>query len=337
MEKLGSIKDMLLEQISNWVIEKVIKAGVLWVISLLNPASAFIKACKAIYDIVMFFIERGKQILDLVNAVLDTISAIVTGNIQAMANKVEGALARMIPVAISFLASLLGLGGISEKIREIIETIQKPVNAAIDWVIGKAVGLARKVGDLFKGKKRDENKEVEHDPETQLKIEAGKVAHCMPRKRSFWTAARSKRKKAARRALPPRSIKDHPVFKTLEVKDGGATWNFAFTASAKQTVTGAAKASLFSQEELEKSKPKAPGIDPTGFNSNAGNEIAGGTATGLVKLKRAWGPARSSSTRGARGWAQDVSTGRSHRGHLIGDPVGGLAVPLNLVPMHKDT
>ena len=161
VEKLGSIKDMLLEQIQNWVIEKVIKAGVLWVISLLNPASAFIKACKAIYDIVMFFIERGKQILDLVNAVLDTISAIVTGNIQAMANKVEGALARMIPVAISFLASLLGLGGISEKIREIIETIQKPVNEAIDWVIGKAVALVKAAGSLLGGKK-----EKEREPES---------------------------------------------------------------------------------------------------------------------------------------------------------------------------
>jgi hypothetical protein len=156
VEKLGNIKDMMLEQIRNWVIEKIIKAGILWLVSLLNPASAFVKACKAIYDIVMFFIERGKQILDLVNAILDTISSIVSGNIQAMADKVEGALARMIPVAISFLASLLGLGGISEKIREIIETIQKPVNAAIDWVIGKAVALAKSVGSLFKGGKKDQ-------------------------------------------------------------------------------------------------------------------------------------------------------------------------------------
>ena len=74
-----------------------------------------------------------------------------------MANKVENALAKAIPVAIGFLASLLGLGDITEKIREIIEKIQKPVNAAIDWVIGKAVGLARKVGDLFKGKTKDKD------------------------------------------------------------------------------------------------------------------------------------------------------------------------------------
>ena len=38
----------------------------------------------------------------------------------------------MLPIIIGFLASLLGLGGIGEKIREIVETLQKPVNKAVD-------------------------------------------------------------------------------------------------------------------------------------------------------------------------------------------------------------
>ena len=38
---------------------EVIKGGITWLLSLLNPAAAFIKACKAIYDIVMFIVERG--------------------------------------------------------------------------------------------------------------------------------------------------------------------------------------------------------------------------------------------------------------------------------------
>ena len=41
------------------IIEKVIKAGITWLHGLLNPVAAFIKACKAIYDIVMFVVERG--------------------------------------------------------------------------------------------------------------------------------------------------------------------------------------------------------------------------------------------------------------------------------------
>ncbi|WP_162917693.1 hypothetical protein [Dongia deserti] len=41
-----------------------------WLIGLLNPASAFVKACKAIYDIIMFFVNRGSQIMALVNGSL---------------------------------------------------------------------------------------------------------------------------------------------------------------------------------------------------------------------------------------------------------------------------
>lgn len=144
VEKIGDIKEMLLTQLGDFVKEKIIEAGIKWVLSLLNPVAAFIKACMAIYDIVKFFIDRAAQIASLINAILDTLGAIVKGNIAAMATSVENALARMIPVAIGFLASLLGLGGISDKIKAVIDKLRAPVNAAIDWIIGKAAGLVKK-------------------------------------------------------------------------------------------------------------------------------------------------------------------------------------------------
>ena len=148
-EQIGNLKDMVLDGIESFIKEKVLIAGITWIISLLNPASAFIKACKAIYDIVMFFVQRGSQILALVNAVLDSVTAIAQGALGAAAAAVENALAKAIPVAIAFLASLLGLGGISEKIRTIIEKVRAPVNRAIDWVINKAVQLVKAAGKLF--------------------------------------------------------------------------------------------------------------------------------------------------------------------------------------------
>jgi len=133
-QHLSTLKEMVIDQIKSFIIEKVIKAGITWIIGLLNPAGAFIKACKAIYDIVMFFIERGSQIMALVNAVIDSVAAIVSGNISAAANMVETALARAIPVAIGFLASLLGLGGISQKVQEIIKKVRGAVDRALDAV-----------------------------------------------------------------------------------------------------------------------------------------------------------------------------------------------------------
>jgi hypothetical protein len=144
-DKLGNFEDMVLGAIKDFVIERVVKAGITWIISLLNPASAFIKACKAIYDIVMWIVERGAQIMEFVNSILDSVGAIAKGNLGAVASKVEDSLAKALPVAISFLASLLGLGGISEKIKGIIDTVRAPINKAVDFVVGGAVKTFKKM------------------------------------------------------------------------------------------------------------------------------------------------------------------------------------------------
>ena len=144
-DKVGDFQEMVLGGIKNFIIERVIKGGITWLLSLLNPAAAFIKACKAIYDIVMFIVERGQAIMEFVNSILDSIGAIARGQIGIVADKVEGALAKALPLAISFLASLLGLGGISEKIREGIETVRKPIEKAVDFVVMGAVKGFRKL------------------------------------------------------------------------------------------------------------------------------------------------------------------------------------------------
>ena len=51
------------------------------------------------------------------------------------------ALAKIIPLAIGFLASLLGLGDPSKPVKETIEKARSPVNKAIDWVIVALVVL----------------------------------------------------------------------------------------------------------------------------------------------------------------------------------------------------
>ena len=60
VEKLGDIKEMILEQVKDFVVTKIITAGITWLIGLLNPAAAFIKACKLIYDVVMFFVSNAE-------------------------------------------------------------------------------------------------------------------------------------------------------------------------------------------------------------------------------------------------------------------------------------
>jgi hypothetical protein len=164
-EKVTSLKDMVINGIKQFVMQKVIMAGVNWVLSLLSPASAFIKACIAIYDTVMFLIERAKQILTLANAVVDSVLAIAKGSLGAAAAFVENALARAVPLVITFLADLLGLGGISDTIKSWVEKGREYVNMAIDWVINKAVSLVKAVGSMLFGK--EEKKEEKPDERSQ--------------------------------------------------------------------------------------------------------------------------------------------------------------------------
>ncbi len=157
-DRVGDLEDLVLGSIKTFIIEKVIKAGVVWLIAFLNPAAAFIKACKMIVDVITFLIERGSEIMAFVNSILDSVGAIAKGAIGVVAEKVESSLAKALPLAISFLASLLGLGGISEKIHQVIDKVRAPINKAVDFVVMGAVKGFRKLfgkarGAFEKGKK----------------------------------------------------------------------------------------------------------------------------------------------------------------------------------------
>ncbi|MBT2449234.1 hypothetical protein J7F03_19475 [Streptomyces sp. ISL-43] len=154
--KLSDLKDTVIGAIKDFVIEKIVTAGITWIVSMLNPASAFVRACKAIYDVVMFFVNRAAQIKSFVDSVLDSIESIASGGSGAVAGLIENSLAKAVPVVLDFLASLLGLGGISEKIKSILATIQAPVMKAVDWVIDKIVKAGKKILSSLKGERGED-------------------------------------------------------------------------------------------------------------------------------------------------------------------------------------
>ena len=147
-QRLSDLKKTVLEGIRNWVIKTVIFEGVTWLLGLLNPVGALIKVIKTFWNIIKFFLDRWQQIVDFATAAFDAIGAIAAGNLKQMATAIEAALSRTVPVIISFMANLLGLGGISDTIRNIIKKIRKPVDRAVgkvlDWIIKKARAIIAK-------------------------------------------------------------------------------------------------------------------------------------------------------------------------------------------------
>lgn len=156
-EHVGNLKEMVLGAIQDWVVTKIVTAAITKLVSMFNPVGAIITAVQTIYNTVMFFIERIKQIMALVDAIVQSVFSIAQGAIDKAANWVEQAMARTLPVIISFLARLIGLGGISEKIKGVIKNLQERVDKAVDKVIDNVAkrvkGVVGKGLELFsKGK-----------------------------------------------------------------------------------------------------------------------------------------------------------------------------------------
>ncbi len=150
----GDLKSTILEELKSYLIPTVIIAGITWILSLLNPASAFVRAAKAIIDIVSFVVNQGAQIVDFVNAVLDAVIAIANGGAAGVPKTIETALAASIPLLIGLLASLLGIGGLANKIKQVFQKVSRPVNRAIDKIVTKIAQAAKKLWS-----KRNKNKD----------------------------------------------------------------------------------------------------------------------------------------------------------------------------------
>ncbi|HLO85347.1 MAG TPA: DUF4157 domain-containing protein [Nostocaceae cyanobacterium] len=142
-QEVGDIQETILGGIKDWLINAVIKAAVTKLITMFNPVGGLIEAAKAIYNTVMFFIERMQQIAALVDSIFSSIGKIVAGDTDSASNYIEQAMARTIPVVISFFARLLGLGGISDRIKAVIQRIQAPINRALDKLEQKIADKAR--------------------------------------------------------------------------------------------------------------------------------------------------------------------------------------------------
>ena len=160
-EKLNDLKDTVISGIIGFVTDTIVKKAIPKLIGMFIPGAGFIPAILSIYETVMVFVNKMAKIIQVALAFIDSIVAIAGGNITAAAKRVESILSGLLSLAISFLAGFLGLGKVTDKIKEVIDkvraTVDKAIDAAIAWVVAKAKAL---FGKLFGGKdKKDERTE----------------------------------------------------------------------------------------------------------------------------------------------------------------------------------
>jgi hypothetical protein len=165
LEKIQGIEDMVISGIKSFIIETVVKKGVEWLLSLFNPAGAFVEAVELIIDVVQFFIQKGKQIQETVDRILDSVESLLSGGEGGVPALIEQTLAKGIPTVIQFLADLVGLGDLGTKLQALVQKAQSITDAAIDWLVDKAIGLVKVAWGALAG-----TSDADGSPEEQAAI-----------------------------------------------------------------------------------------------------------------------------------------------------------------------
>jgi hypothetical protein len=218
-EFAGNLQEMVIGGIKEWVMQSVITSAITKLISMFNPAGAIVQAAMAIYNTVMFFIERGSQIAALAEAVFNSIGSIAAGNVAGAANYVEQTIGRSLPVMISFLARLIGLGGVSEHIKNVIKKIQTPIENAMN----KLANFIVEKGKSLLGKGNSGNNDGKPDERTKEEKQAD-LENAMTKAQAYLDGFSGK--KVDKKAIKPNldTIKNTYKLKSLEPVEKGKYW-----------------------------------------------------------------------------------------------------------------
>lgn len=142
-QDLTSLKDIVFEQIRNYLVERIIVNAITYLATLWEPVGWLVNFIIATYRFVTFLRDQFQRFVQMATMIIDAVSNIARGVLEPAQQSVERFLAELLPLAIDLLARLLGLGNIGGRVREVITSVQETIWGAIDKLIAKAVGLFR--------------------------------------------------------------------------------------------------------------------------------------------------------------------------------------------------
>ncbi|TMQ03670.1 MAG: hypothetical protein E6J90_53045, partial [Deltaproteobacteria bacterium] len=142
------MKDAFIDAVKDWIKWQLVQKAIETLLTMLIPGLGLIRAIVGIYDTIVFFIQRAKDIMQMISDFLNSIAAIAAGNIGAAAAALEAGLARGLVLVIDFLARFLRLTGVTKKIQEAIQKVRGKVDGVIAKVAGWIVAQARRLGGL---------------------------------------------------------------------------------------------------------------------------------------------------------------------------------------------
>lgn len=232
------ILDQVLQAAIEFLVEALITRVTARILMMFNPAGAIIQAIELIYRVLRWIFDNAARIFSLVETIVNGAAALIAGNITGMATAVEGALARLIAPVIDFLAGFLGLGNLPDRIADTIRGFQEWVMGILERVIRWLADRARALLSGMGLGQQAEDEVDDSDPEKANHIRAGLAAIDLEEQR-YQTDGKIAHEEAEQIAIKVR--REHPVFRSLNVVDGGETWDYEWTASPARLKQGEEK------------------------------------------------------------------------------------------------
>ncbi len=352
-EMAGEMQQAFVDAVKDFIKIKVIEQAITWLVGIFVPGAGIVKAVIAIYDTIVFFIQKAKQIIQMINSFLGSVAEIAAGNIGAAAAALENGLARGLTVVISFLAQLLHLTAITNKIKEAIQKIRSKVDMVLakvaKWIADKAKMLVGKVKDAagkvvewwhktvtfksamgedhsmtIEGKPPGIKVVVKSDP-TGLGELVGRINKNSPLK----AKAEGEREKIQKTI---KSLEELSAKREENVKEINDKRKELYDALDAITVTlkDAGVLDGLSADDVELVKP-----DFGGIKMSADNEQIGGTSMKISQLTKKNAPGTQATTP-PEVWDKisKAYPGRYVRGHLLNANLGGRGGMIeNLTPL----
>jgi hypothetical protein len=140
---LATLRDMVLEQIKSFLVERIIMAAITRLATMFNPIGALLNLVLMLYNFYTFLRDQLQRIFAVAQSIINALSDIARGVIQPAIERVEGVLASLLPLVIDLLARLIGLGNIGERVRSIMQSVQNAIWGAIDRLIERVLASFR--------------------------------------------------------------------------------------------------------------------------------------------------------------------------------------------------
>jgi len=151
-DQLAGLWDRVLDGVIGWLTRTIITRVSVRLLTMLDPTGvmAAVNSAIALYRAIESAIQYIREMLMVIDRVLDGIGGIARGAIDIAAGFFETALASGIPMAIGFLANQIGLSNFGERIQEMVESVREMVDRAIDWVIDRAIAAGQALINMLR-------------------------------------------------------------------------------------------------------------------------------------------------------------------------------------------